>query len=142
MILTEDLLALKQELIRDEGIRLRPYHDSKGILTIGVGHNLEAKPISARAANVILEDDIADVVADLDRSVPWWHRLDHIRQRAIINMCFQMGITGLLKFERLLAALRTEDWTGAYRETLDSKYALEVPERAARVANAFLHGAS
>lgn len=146
MISTEDLLAVKKDLTSDEGMRLRPYHDTKGYLTIGVGHNLDVKGISVRAAQVILEDDIADTLVDLDRYVPWWHQLDHVRQRALINMCFQLGIgsvrehTGLLAFERLLAALRSGDWTGAYRETLDSQYGREVPERADRVANAFLKG--
>lgn len=145
MISSEDLLALKRDLTLDEGVRLLPYKDSKGILTLGVGHNL-VKPISMRAAQVILEDDIADTLIDLDRYVPWWQQLDHVRQRALINMCFQMGIgsahdhTGLLAFERLLAALRTGDWTGAYRETLDSQYAREVPTRAKRIATAFLNG--
>lgn len=145
MISTEDLLALKRDLTADEGVRLLPYNDSKGILTLGVGHNL-SKPISMRAAQTILEDDIADTLMDLDRYVPWWQQLDHVRQRALINMCFQLGIgsvsrhTGLLAFERLLTSLRLEDWTGAYRETLDSQYAREVPVRAARIANAFLTG--
>lgn len=36
-----NLTALKEELIRDEGLRLKPYRDTVGKLTIGVGRNLD-----------------------------------------------------------------------------------------------------
>ncbi len=56
-----NLQKLYAELERDEGLRLKPYRDTVGKQTIGVGHNLDAKPISERAASCILEDDVADV---------------------------------------------------------------------------------
>jgi GH24 family phage-related lysozyme (muramidase) len=34
--------AIKQMVIQDEGIRTKPYNDTRGILTVGIGHNLEA----------------------------------------------------------------------------------------------------
>ena len=146
MITPEDLRKLKDQLAADEGTRTRPYKDHRGNLTIGIGHNLDAKPLSARAIQTIFEDDVADAMADLDRFLPWWHQLNAPRQRALINMAFQLGIgsvhyhTGLLAFERLLSALRLEDWTGAYRETLDSTYAKQTPERAKRIAEVFRTG--
>ena len=42
---TYDTLSLKAELSRDEGRKSKPYRDSEGILTIGVGWNLEANPL-------------------------------------------------------------------------------------------------
>jgi lysozyme len=72
----ESLKELRAQLYVDEGLRLKPYRDTVGHLTIGIGHNLDAKPISNRAADVILEDDIADVLKDLDRAIPLWRQLD------------------------------------------------------------------
>lgn len=34
--------AIKQMVIRDEGIETKPYRDTRGILTVGIGHNLQA----------------------------------------------------------------------------------------------------
>lgn len=34
--------AIKQMVIQDEGIRTKPYKDTRGIMTVGIGHNLEA----------------------------------------------------------------------------------------------------
>lgn len=119
---------------REEGKRLRMYKCSAGYNTIGIGHNLDAKPISERAAWVIFEDDIADVVADLDRALPWlWEQPEDV-QVALGDMCFQMGISRLLKFRKMLAALERGDREEAAREALESAWARQTPARAARVA--------
>ena len=34
--------AIKAMVIQDEGMKLKPYKDTRGILTVGIGHNLEA----------------------------------------------------------------------------------------------------
>jgi GH24 family phage-related lysozyme (muramidase) len=34
--------VIKKMVIEDEGIRTKPYKDTRGILTVGIGHNLEA----------------------------------------------------------------------------------------------------
>lgn len=33
---------IKKMVVSDEGLRLKPYKDTRGILTVGVGHNLQA----------------------------------------------------------------------------------------------------
>ena len=86
--MTTYLSSLKGDLIRDEGVVLSLYRCPAGFQTIGVGHNLDAKPISERAALVILEDDIADVIADLDLRLPWWRSLNEARQHVPSNTEF------------------------------------------------------
>lgn len=66
------LERLKQDLVRDEGKRLKPYKDTVGKLTIGVGRNLDDVGISESEAMALLDSDIAAVFAELDRHVPWW----------------------------------------------------------------------
>lgn len=34
--------VIKKMVIEDEGIRTKPYRDARGVLTVGIGHNLEA----------------------------------------------------------------------------------------------------
>jgi lysozyme len=134
-----DLAALQNELIRDEGLKLKPYRDTRGILTIGVGRNLEGVGISEREAKILLANDIVSVASQLDTALPWWKSLSDGRQRALINMGF-MGVQKLLGFKNMLAALQAGDWDTASREALDSDWAREVKARANRVAVLILEG--
>lgn len=128
------------QLCRDEGVRLAPYRDSLGLLSIGVGHCLDCKPISKRAAMVILDDDICDAQVDLARKLPWSSQLDPIRQAVLVNMTFNLGIGGLLKFEKFLSAMRARDWATAAKEMLDSKWANQVGDRAVRLSRQVITG--
>lgn len=53
----------------------------------------------------------------------------------IFDMAYQMGVNGLLKFEKMLAAIDEEDYETAADELLDSNYARQTPERANRNAD-------
>ena len=53
-----DLDALKAQLTRHEGLRLKPYRDTLGHLTIGVGRNLSEVGISEAEAIALLDADI------------------------------------------------------------------------------------
>lgn len=119
-------------LIADEGIRNLPYPDSKGHQTIGVGHNLE-KPISNRAIYVILDDDVADAFADLDRELPWWKAMGWQRQIVLASMCFNMGIAKLLEFHKALPAMQSGDYLTASEEMKDSDWYREIGPRAERL---------
>lgn len=122
------------QLTRDEEKRNRMYLDSVGKHTIGVGHNLDDKPISDRACRIILEDDVADARDDLYRALPWAAGLSEPRQAALLNMCFNMGLGGLLTFKDALKALQEGRWEDARKGILSSKYAKQVGPRAHRVA--------
>lgn len=124
---------LAQTLTQDEGVRLTPYRDTVGVLTIGVGHNLEAG-ITPEAAQFILQQDISAALALLDARVPWWRRLDEVRQRVLANMAFNLGAR-VLGFGAMLAALEDGDYEKAADEMLDSVWAFQVKARATRLAH-------
>lgn len=133
-----DADALAADLIADEGLRLKPYEDTLGVLTIGVGRNLRDVGITEAEARYLLKNDISRVAGDLDRELSWWRgRPDHV-QLAIANMCFQLGIHGLLGFKKMLACLSAGDYAGAVTNALDSAWATQTPERAKRVTGMFL----
>lgn len=128
-----DLQKLRAQLIQEEGLELEMYKDSRGIPTIGVGHNL-MRPITAAAALQILSDDIADHVADISRLLPWWKDLDDVRQRVIVSMCFNLGIDGLMGFTRMIAAIKAGDFDAAADAMLDSLWTKQVKSRAIKLA--------
>jgi lysozyme len=124
----------------DEGIRLKPYHDSKGKLTIGYGRNLDDVGISSNEALMLLTNDIEHVVSRLDGLIPWWRNLNEIRQRVVINMMFNLGPGKFMGFRKALAAMENGNFEEAAKQILDSLAARELPERYGRLAKMMRDG--
>ncbi|WP_338862869.1 hypothetical protein IHE31_08125 [Mycetohabitans rhizoxinica] len=85
---TFNMSTLLSVLSRDEGRRLKPYLDTAGKTTIGVGRNLTDVGISEGECSLLLENDVMRSIMWLDRHLPWWRSLDAVRQRVIINIRF------------------------------------------------------
>ena len=128
------IASLKDQLVRDEELRLKPYTDSVGKLTIGVGRNLTDKGISFQEAQGLLANDIADATAALQAKLPWTATLDDVRKGALLNMTFNMGIGGLMEFHDFLARMQRGDFSGAAGAMLDSLWARQVGARATRLS--------
>ena len=133
-------MTLREQLLRDEGVRLMPYRDCEGLLTIGVGRCLDRVGISMAEADMMLDHDISRATASVITRIPWAQGLDEARRGALVNFAFNMGITGLLGFRKMLAAMERGAWDEAARELLDSKYAGQVGIRAERLARQLVTG--
>jgi lysozyme len=128
-----DLPKIKLLLTRHEGFKPKPYTDTVGKITIGVGHNLTDKGLTAKQIDGILEDDINDTLTFLQDHCPWFAPLDDVRQRAIIDLTFD--IEGkLLDFKNMIAAIEARDWVRAGSELLNSTFASETGQRAKDLA--------
>lgn len=127
-------IILKERIKDHEALRLDMYTDSEGILTIGYGHNLEKKPISKRAANVIFEDDFAEAKLYATK-IPEYHAQCSARRAVLIEMVFNIGYAGVMKFSRMRAAMERDDFVTAASEMLDSKWAGQVGNRAIELSH-------
>lgn len=131
--MTQQVNTIEDQLIRDEALRLAPYKDSVGKLTIGVGRNLDDVGISREEALVMLHNDIARATTWLESNLPWTASLDEIRRAALVNMAFNLG-GRLMGFVQFLKKLEAGDFAGASAEMLDSVWAKQVGDRAHRLA--------
>lgn len=129
--------------VRDKSGLHRAYTCPAGRLTIGYGHNLEAWPllglsagsrISEERAREILQEDCARVAAMLDAALPWWRELSLPRQAVCLNMAFNLGVQGFLRFERTLGAVRRGEWEKAKGAMLQSRWAGQAGGRARELA--------
>lgn len=133
-------MTLRDDLIRDEGIRLTAYQDSEDYWTIGVGRLIDSRRgggISQAEAMMLLDNDIARVEAELDHTYPWWRSRPGWVQRGMANCAFQLGLHGLGTFRRMLSCLQAGDYQGAQEAARDSLWARQTPARAARVIALF-----
>jgi lysozyme len=143
------MTTLIERLKLDEGFRSKPYHDTNDILTVGYGYNLqenilglseykidsiEHKGISELDAEQILIGCITKCWSDLTKSLSWFDKLDRPRQEALVNMCFNLGLTKLLGFKNTLNCLKNGDYHGAAHQMLNSKWAKQVGVRATRLS--------
>lgn len=146
---TYDEDALRHELIRDEGKRLKPYRDSLGNWTIGVGHLLTDNELmefvdvpTGRVRRHMTPDecagtlsaDIADAEANLSRILPGWRSLDDVRQRAMLNLSFNLG-GKLRQFVGLLRHVEDEHWEHAEKHLRSSLWWNQVKLRGPRIAH-------
>lgn len=128
-----DIDKLVNQLILDEGIRLKPYRDSVGKTTIAIGRNLDDVGISEVEAKFMLSNDIDNVVNQLNKNIPWYKKLNDVRQRVLANMCFNLGIHSLLGFTHMLKALEDGNNEEAARQMESSLWAKQVGVRANRL---------
>lgn len=129
-----NLVSLRSELVRDEGIRLFPYLDTAGKITIGIGRNLSDVGVSSAEVQAMWLADVDRATAGLDRALPWWRSLSEDRQRVLVNMAFNLGVPCLLRFELMLAAAKAGQYQVAASEMLDSAWSRQVGSRATRLA--------
>ena len=135
-----DKAQLIEELKRDEGVELRPYKCSAGFLTLGVGRNIEERGITMDESDYLLANDITICEEEAARVFKWYDTLSDVRQRVILNMVFNLGLTKLLNFKKFLAAMEAEDWEEAGKQMLDSRWAKQVGNRADRLEQMIVHG--
>lgn len=137
-----------EQLKLDEGYRGRCYFCTAGHNTIGYGYNLDANPLHLSSAEInyamrkgmpeieaerLLLLMVARVQKDLEQHLHWFGDLNEVRQGALINMCYNLGTNGLLKFNKFLGFLASGQFDKAAIEGLDSLWAKQVHDRAERL---------
>lgn len=133
-------MTIIEQLKRDEGVRLKPYRDSIGKLTIGVGRNLDDVGITEYEAEQLLQHDVTNAGEALRENLPWFDSLDDARKGVLLNMCFNLGIHGLLTFKNTLSLIQNGHYAAAAAAMLDSKWAAQVGPRAHRLSQQMEQG--
>lgn len=132
-------ICLKQLPI-DEGMPNKPYRDTVGKLTIGVGRNLDDNGLRDDEIALMLRNDIAQAEKDARAVCQTFNALSDARKAVLVNMAFNMGRTRLAGFVNMLQAINEQDFEEAAEQMLDSKWAKQVGNRAIRLAKAMREG--
>lgn len=132
----ENTQLLIKELERDEGRVLHAYPDSLGYLTIGIGRLIDKRKrggISNEEADYLKANDIRRIQAALDAKYPEWRKLSPVRQRAMQNMAFQLGVNWPDEWRNTYAMIRAGNFSGAAAAMRGSLWRSQTPARADRV---------
>ena len=124
-------------LIKHEGFKSHAYRDTGGILHIGIGRNIDegGMGISQDEAYHMLRNDVVRVQDELSEAFDFYRNLDPVRQDALCNLCFNLGLPRLMQFKLALGHLGNGNFEESADEFLDSLWATQVGQRAVEVAN-------
>jgi lysozyme len=150
-----DKAKLYDDLSRDEGERLTPYRDTKGLWTIGIGHLIDdGKPlprilrITKAESRAWFDDDVQwaiDLVHELFPQTTWhgWNSFEDVRMRALVNMAFNRGETHMRESTTITPAILfalqdtltpSPRWAAAAEAIRNSPWAAVIGQRAERLA--------
>lgn len=123
-----------EQLKRHEGYRTHFYRCSSGLATIGVGRCIEEGSLGLSDDEILylLQNDVARCKREL-LAFSWFMDLDQVRQDAMVNLLFNLGMTRLMGFRNALAAMERSDFQTAADEFMDSRWATQVGNRADEV---------
>lgn len=152
------------EMLRiDEGYDNKIYKDTEGYYTIGIGQLLTKSPdinvakaeldkLIGRKCNGVITRAEAEklFLNSVDKATrgilgnpvlkPVYESLDAVRKAALINMVFQMGVTGVAGFTNSLRMLKEKRWDDAAVNLAKSRWYNQTPNRAKRVIATFKTG--
>ena len=129
----DDRMALETDLQQAEGYRPKAYQDTEGVWTIGYGTNLQELEIDEPLALQWLREKMAQAEFDAGR-YPWFAGLTPRRQRAIVELVYNLGIPRFSGFVKMRAELASGDYEQAAIELMNSKWARQVgPSRSQRL---------
>ena len=135
---------LVDRIVAHEGSKRFAYQDSLGYITVGIGRCIDPRSqrgLTLEEQHYLLGNDIELCRKQL-RLLPVFQKLDVVRQEVLIELCFNMGITRLLGFKKMIAALESLDYAKSIVELKDSLWAKQVqPDRVKDICYRLLNGA-
>lgn len=114
----------------EEGVRYKPYMDTVGKVSIGIGRNLSDCGIRKDECELMFTNDVQDALNVLRRNYPIYDQLDEVRQAVLLDMCFNLGWDRLRQFKQMLGHVERGDYISAGAAMLQSKWARQVGKRA------------
>lgn len=153
---------LIDQLIKHEGEELQVYECPAGFLTIGVGRNLETKGLTKKECDklnlgvseknsvitklevrgitkeesrYLLSNDIDYFIDELDKRLGFFKSLPETAKIVLVDMAFNLGVNGLLKFKNTLSLIEKGQYVAASQEMLNSAWKFQVGQRAYDLSN-------
>lgn len=127
-------MSLIEHIKEEEGFRGTPYKDTLGYLTIGYGTKL---PLDEAEAELLLTHRLKKMQKQLHRRITELYGEVQLPDKVweiLYHMSYQLGVQGVMNFKKMLGAIVNGNYIEASREMLDSKWALQTPNRAERLS--------
>ena len=127
--------TLVEDIKKEEGYRSSVYLDTLDKPTIGYGFLIDTLELQEDICELILMRKLEKLIKNIKFNFKWFDDMPDKVQDVIINMCYQLGVSGVSKFKKTVQLIKNKQWDRASVEMLDSKWAREqTPQRAKRLS--------
>ena len=123
-------LELLNSIRKHEGFRAKVYKDTLDFDSIGYGFAIKDLVLDEDIANIILQRKLEALIRGIEFRFGWFADLPGTVKDVVIEMSFQLGLSGFSKFKKTIEHLKNEEWESAADEMLDSKWSVQTPNRA------------
>ena len=137
-----DIERLIAQLKADEGFSPVAFWDNEQ-WTFGYGCKAphEGAAITEENASILLEEEMFEAISDFENLYADCRgNINDVRAEALTNMAFNLGKTKLLKFRKMNAAIRVNDWYEAASQAANSAWFHQVGKRAIRICRELATG--
>ena len=131
-----ELVGILNDIKRHEGFRSTVYQCTEGYDTIGYGFAIKDLVLDEDVAELILMKKLHKLLERIRIAFPWFKDIDDKAKSVVVNMCYQLGLSGFSKFKKTIYLLETEQYEDASIEMLDSLWAKQTPSRARELSEA------
>ena len=136
---------LKKRIKLNEGFSSKPYKDQLGYLTIGYGHLILSnekillkKQIHKKKLEEIFEKDFKKALNNFNSRLKCF-TTNKKEAELLIEMIFQLGIKGCLKFKNLIKNMKKRNKHLVCLDMMDSLWYKQTPNRVKALIKIFLN---
>ena len=128
-------MALLERIKHHEGFRSKVYKCTEGYDTIGYGFAIKDLELDEDIAEMILMRKLDLLMNRIQKTFNWWRSAEDEVKNVVVEMCYQLGLSGFSKFKKTIDHLEHKRYGKASAEMLDSKWARQTPNRALELSN-------
>ena len=129
-------MNILKDIKRHEGFRSKVYQCTEGYDTIGYGFAIKDLVLDKGIADLILMQKLHKLLERILIAFPWFKDIDNVAKSVVVNMCYQLGLSGFSKFKKTIYLIETEQYEEASVEMLDYLWAKQTPCRAKELSEA------
>ena len=126
---------LLERIKEHEGFREKVYKCTEGFDTIGYGFAVKDLVLDKDIAEEILLRKVESLISRVRKKFNWLDTVPQAVQGVLVEMSYQMGLSGVSKFKKALHAMQMFQWSVAADELLDSRWAKQTPNRAQELSD-------
>ena len=123
-------MSLLDKIKEHEGFRSKVYQCTQSYDTIGYGFAIKDLELDEDIAEQILIKKLDSLQERIESKFNWFDNSPQEVKDVVVNMCYQLGVSGFSKFKKTIYLLETEQYEEASVEMLDSLWAKQTPNRA------------